>query len=213
MKRAILLTLFSVVLISNHSFAQTDPTTSTAPKKDTTPPKVNIGVKLGANFQSVSGSLWDHGYQPGLTGGITVGMHKHKIGVRAEVLMSMSTFKSKAATDSIGDKSNVTAINIDVPVLFEYDVIRWLTILVGPQYSNILSAKDPNNLNQNPKLDFKGSSFSGVLGVEAKLPKHFTVGARYMLGFSNINNGILDQNETDSWKTSAMQVYVGYGIK
>ena len=205
----IIILLWSAILLPGHSYAQSGQPAPAGPKKDSTLPKIEFGIKLGADFQTISGNTWNHDYKTGIVGGITVGIHKKKIGMRIEVLASTSSYSSNTPTDSVLNRSNIKTISIDIPVLFEYNFIHWLTVQVGPQYSNLQSAKDPNNLNQYPKIDFKQGGLYGVLGLEAKLPAHISAGARYILGLTNINNGVIAAS-SESWKTSTIQVYVGY---
>ena len=56
---------------------------------------------------------------------------------------------------------------------------------------------------------FATTDFSGVLGLQAILPLHLIVGARYVLGF-------IDQNAnsvpglTNTWKNRSFQLYAGF---
>ncbi len=182
-----------------------------APAKDTTFPKIVFGIKAGASLQSTNSDTWDKGYKPGFTGGIMVGMHKHKFGVRAEVLLNISRYKAvNNVTDSAGTLGDFRVFVIDVPVLLEYDITPRFTILAGPQYTDMLSVKTLNSFAADGTVIFKPQAFSGVVGIEAKLPKQLSIGARYAYGFTNINNGAVS---TDTWQSSAIQVYAAYRIK
>jgi hypothetical protein len=59
------------------------------------------------------------------------------------------------------------------------------------------------------KKNFTTTDISGVLGLELRLPLHLTAGARYILGFSDVNN----HDETaisEAWRNRYAQVYVGF---
>ena len=164
-------------------------------------PKVSLGVKLGANFQEISGSDWEKTYKPGVVGGLFVGLTKNKWGIQVEALVKSVQF------DFSGPASDpVKGVYLDVPLLLEYKIIPRLWLQLGPQYSELLSAKESG---QDVKKDFNAGDFSGVLGLEARLPLHFTVSARYILGFTNINN-TSETGVSDSWKNRTIQLAVGF---
>ncbi len=216
MKRILLVSfLFTATLFSGRALAQSVSIQAAPaePKKDSTIPKIEFGLKLGANFQSISGNTWNNSYKPGVVAGITLGMHKKKVGVRVEVLVGLSNYTSVIIRDSSGEKAEFRATYINIPVLFEYSFIPMLKLQAGPQYSNMISVKAVQGFDGDPKVLFKQSELSGVLGLEAKLPAHFSVGARYILGLSNINNNVYTTSASDSWKNSTAQVYVGYSIQ
>ena len=215
MKRTlVVIFLLGAILLSGYSFAQSGQPAPADPKKDSALQKIEFGFKLGVNLQTISGSTWDNSYKGGIVGGITLGMHKKKMGIRAEVLINSSRYIAHNIIDSATRKeTDIRAIYLDIPVLFEYNIIPMLKLQIGPQYSNMMSAKSTNGLGGDPKVYFKAGEFSGVLGLEAKLPMHITAGARYILGLTNINNGVISIPSSDSWKNSTIQVYVGYRIQ
>jgi hypothetical protein len=170
-------------------------------------------VKLGANFQATSGNFWDNKYNPGVTGGVIIGTHKNRIGVRGEVLIGMCTYQSTYADSATGIKPHLSGVTLTIPILLEYKVLPVLTLLAGPQYSNLISMKSTNIGLGDPKVFFKASEFSAVVGLEAKLPKNFLVGARFIAGLTDINNGQVTPAANESWKNTTFQGYVGYRIK
>ena len=179
--------------------------------KDTTAPKPEIGFKLGANFQSITTSDWVQAYNAGFLGGFFVGLHKNKIGVRAEILASTAHYQSAIAIDSVGNKGNFNLIYLNVPLLLEYRVIPNLSILLGPQYNNVVSVTKLSTLDGDPKVLFKSGEFAAVLGVEGKLPHRIGIGARYIYGLTSVNNYAPFSNE--SWQTRSIQIYASYTIK
>jgi len=181
MKRTFLLSaMFASLLFSTTTHAQI-PGVSTVTKAL---PKVTVGIKLGANLQKVNGGA---GYETSLKGGIVGGafasVRKNKIGVRLEALVKTAKIDVTAAGSSAG---HINMIAMDVPLLFEYRLIPRLWLQVGPQFTSLISAKDKNS--NDVKTAFNTSDFSGVAGLEVILPVHLTLSARYIYGFTNINN-------------------------
>jgi hypothetical protein len=171
-------------------------------------PKIDLGIKLGADFEQLNGKTWAQSYQPGIIGGVFVGLHKHNVGVQAELLLNTSHYTTQNLIDSV-HKGDFRATYFDIPVLFEYKVIPMVWLQVGPQFSSLVSVKSLNDAVSDAKSDFKSGAFSGVVGAEERLPVHIVAGVRYILGFTNINNesktGI-----TEAWNQHIIQVYVGF---
>lgn len=178
---------------------------------DSTAPKPMFGFKVGANFQTISGSDWVQATRTGFTGGFFAGLHKNKIGVRAEILASTTRYVSKTAIDSEGHIGDFNVVYLDIPLLLELSFVPWLSIQLGPQYSNMVSVTKNTALDADPKVVFKAGSFSAVGGLEVKLPMHINAGARYVYGFSNLNNEAFASSQ--NWQTSSVQVYIGYSIR
>jgi Outer membrane protein beta-barrel domain len=190
--------------------------------KDTTFPKGEFGVKLGADMRGISGNVWKNNYNAGITGGFWARMHKNKAGVRAEVLVSTTKYEAATHTDSFGTNptivdsagnvGNFRAINLDVPVLFEYNITRKLLLHVGLQYTSLLALNNLTALKGSYQNLFNKSEFSGVIGLELLLPSNFSAGARFRYGFSNLNNSEVS-GFSGSWKTMGFQLYACYKIK
>ncbi len=197
MKRTLsLTTLLAGLLFSSQVNAQI-PGVSTVTK---VLPKVTLGLKLGLNMQQLHGApAYDDSYKPGIVGGAFLSVRKNKIGVRAEALVKTAKIDITGPTPG-----HINTIALDVPVLFEYKLINRVWLQVGPQFTSLLSAKD-NNSN-DVKKGFNTSDFSGVLGAEVLLPLHLTVGARYILGFSDVRSA---GGAGDSWKNRSIQLSVG----
>jgi hypothetical protein len=208
MKRTLLLTAFSALLLSNTSQAQI-PGVSKVTKAL---PKVDLGLKIGANFQQTTGINWDNAYKAGITGGAFVGVYKNKIGVQAEGLIKSAKMGMQFYSTGSGPvlTADVKTVSLDIPVLFEYKIIPRLWIQLGPQFTTILSAKSSiiSSSGNDVKNYFKSSEFSGVLGLQAKLPVHLVVGARYIYGFTDINNNSTFSTNKSTNRTA--QVYLGF---
>lgn len=199
MAHKLLFTVLSAALLFTNT-TQAQPGISTVTKAL---PKVDLGIKVGANFQQITGEGWENTYKPGIVGGAFVGLHKDSWGIQLEALVKSVTY----TVDVANIKSDIKTVYLDVPLLLEYRIIPRLWIQAGPQFSTLFSAKDPNS--KDVKDNFKTSDFSGLLGLEVKLPLKFTVGARYVLGFTDINNHGVGAT-TDAWKNRFIQLYVGF---
>ena len=206
MKRTLLLTTLSLLFISFSSQAQL-PGVSAVKK---TLPKVAFGVKLGANFNELhttNTAAIQQAYKPGIVGGLFLSVRKGKFGGRLEGLLNSSNYTYTYNAAQNGTYKN---LYLEIPLLFEYRIIDRLWAQAGPQFSDILSVSaNPNpRPSVDPKTYFK-SEFSGVIGLEAKLPVHLMLGVRYILGVTNVNNEALTQ-VSGSWKNRTIQAYVGF---
>ena len=206
MKRSILFSFFAVAILFSLSSEAQIPGVGKIKKAL---PEPIIGVKLGANFQQITGDAWEKSYKPGIVGGIFAGLQKGKIGVQVEGLIKSVNFQIKVPTGAQAE-SPIKGIYLDVPVMFEYKIIPRIWAQIGPQYSMMLSAKQDGN---NVKDAFKPSEFSGVLGLQAILPVHLTAGVRYVLGFTDISNSSANTGfgtATSAWTSRMIQVSVGW---
>ena len=213
LKQKLLLTFIgAALLITTHAYAQLF--SGAAPGKDSTLPKVEFGLKAGLNLQKiVSDSTWQSNAKPGITGGFFLQMGKNKVWVRAEVLAATAHYTFKSLVDSVGAKGEFRANYLSIPLLFEYKVIPWLMIQAGVEYSGLITVHNIAGYQGDAKLLFKNGGFSGILGIEAKLPAKIVLGARYVYGITNVNNNTLFDANAESWKTQAIQIYAGYRIK
>ncbi len=207
MKRKLLLIVFSFALLFSINASAQIPVVSKAAEKVL--PKVTIGIKAGANFQTVtSKTTLDEAYKSGIVGGAFIGLTKGKWGVQIEGLIRSAKFETKA--DINNPSATLKTINLDVPVLLEYKIIPRIWVQLGPQFSSIISGSTTGTTNKYNYF-LKTSDFMGILGLQAILPMHFTVGARYILGLTDINN-VPDNAATvkEKWNSRSVQLYVGF---
>ena len=161
-------------------------------------PKVTIGVKIGMNMQKLDGTQYESKFKSGIVGGAFVSVDRKKVGIRVEGLL-------KTAKYSIYNTNvKVNAVYVDVPLLLEYKIVPRLWIQAGPQFSSMLSAKNTNGTDV--KSAFNTSDVSAVIGIEAALPLKLTVGARYIYGFNNLNEG----SYGGELKSRSLQFSIGY---
>jgi hypothetical protein len=184
-------------------------------------PKLGLdgGLKIGANFSQIDGKYWDNGFKANFLAGVFLGVHGPKIGVQLEALFVQSTYNTGdgfhdvygAFYNNIADsakKGSFKVNNLNVPVLLTVKVIPMVSLQLGPQFSSVLSVSDKETLIKDPKELFK-SSWDGVIGLQVNLPIKLNLGARYVIGLSDVNNtGQVD----DAWKNKTLQVHIGYTI-
>lgn len=198
--KKLLFTLLSICTIGTFSYAQDLPV------------KADLGIKVGANFAQIGGDGWQKTYQPGIVAGAIVGVRKNKVGVQAEFLVNTSHYTTQSLIDSV-HKGDFRAMYFDIPVMFEYRVVGGkllpkIWIMAGPQFSNLMSIKSLNDYSGDVKSTFKSGYFAGVLGVEVRYMK-FTLGGRYVLGLTNINNESANTIK-GSWNSRTAQLYLGF---
>ena len=175
-------------------------------------PKVDLGIKVGANFGQITGNTWEQSYKPGILAGAVLGVHKGKIGVQAEVLLNTSHYTSKGLFDSV-NKGDFRATYLDVPVMFEYKVIGGkllpkLWLMAGPQFSSLMSVSSLNNYAGATSSLFKSANVSGVIGAEVRFLK-LSVGVRYIVGFSSMNKTSI-AGASEAWNTRSVQLSAGF---
>jgi hypothetical protein len=189
-------------------------------KKGGVVPNIDLGVKLGANFAKLDGKSWDNGYKANFLGGVFAGMRFNKVGVQIEGFYSQTNYTVdgygfyslyKGFYNNAGDslkKGSLKVSYFNIPVLFEVKLLPMLWAQIGPQYSGVLHVSDPDNMLQDAGSLFKSGDISGVVGLEAKLPFHLVIGARYVLGLSSMNNTAV----SDAWQQRVIQAHVGFSF-
>lgn len=182
-------------------------------------PKLDFGVKLGANLNQVDGKYFENGYKANILGGAYAGVNWLTFGGQIEALFTQSTyttgndfysgFKSVYNNTADSAKNRSFKVNyLNIPVLANFNFIPRVKVQVGPQFSGVVSVRDVDNLVKDAKGLFKSGDISGVVGLWVNLPANLNVGARYIFGFSNVNATTIG----DSWKNRTLQLHVGYQI-
>ncbi|RYD52695.1 MAG: PorT family protein [Sphingobacteriales bacterium] len=179
------------------------------------------GLKLGANLSQLNGTSWEDGYKANILGGVYAGATAVRMGVQAEAFFTQTSFTSSGKTakdfytnyyNDLKDsaKSGRYRLNqLSVPILFQLKVVGPLWLQIGPQFTANLSVSDKENLLKNPDDIFRKSNIEGVIGASAKLPFKLQVGARYVLGLTDVNNADKVQ---ENWKQRSFQIHVGYSF-
>ena len=167
--------LFFILLVGSF-------TTSTLLAQSTDSDKrsnISFGIKAGANFSNVynsEGQAFVADGKFGFAGGVFLGIPIGSfIGIQPEVLFSQKGFK---ATGSIlGGTYNFTRTTnyLDVPILLSIKPAQGFSIVVGPQFSYLISETDDYGvLSTTQKQEFDNQSirkniFGIVGGVDIEL--------------------------------------------
>jgi len=159
---------------------------------------IGLGVKGGLNFA-------DQNVKDINTSTITsyhVGAYLNlnftdKIGITPEIQFS--------AMGSKWEDAKVNTNYIAIPVMIRVIPVKFLHIEAGPQFSFLTKAEVEDVGDVKDQL--KSNDFGLGFGAGIHLPLGLNVGARYILGFTNIS----DVSEDDV-KNRLLQVYVGWTI-
>ena len=174
---------------------------------------LHLGVKAGANIMKIDGesfnSDFNYGYNVGAFAQINLpGM----IGFQPEVNFNQTPYHTgnqfsdiyPSNADDVKGKLNY----LSIPVLLAIRPIKFISILVGPQFGIALNSNQ--HLLTNGQDAFKKGDVSAVGGAQLNLA-NFIVGARYVVGLSNVREASTDNSVTvsENWKNQGFQVYVG----
>ncbi|MEO6315082.1 MAG: porin family protein [Chitinophagaceae bacterium] len=180
-----------------------------------TEPGWHFGIKTDLNFSTIKGKGMADGYTTGAQfGGFAEKRLSRQWTFQPEVLFTQSnTKKANDFTTYYNTEGNVFASDniklgyISVPLMMKYNVNKFIAVMAGPQYSQLLF--DAESLVQDSKgVAFKRYEVSANAGLQ------FTVGnvslyGRYNLGLSNIN-AIDDRYK---WRSRHLQVGIAIRIK
>jgi hypothetical protein len=170
-------------------------------------PKAKIGAKIGASSNGLTGNLaFKQAYTTGITAGVYAEFRKKWYGLQMEAQVATATHQLQ---DSFINGGKMNFIYLDIPVLFECRLFPGLWLQAGPQIGTLVSVTQHPSTIVDPKTLFESNNFSAVIGLEAKLPRHLSVGARYVAGLTNINNGDV-LNPAQAWRTTNVQFYIGF---
>jgi hypothetical protein len=159
---------------------------------------VGVGIKAGANFanQDISNikveTVTDY-----LVGAYLNVNFTKKWGITPEVLYTV--YGSK------WDNAKVDLDYVAIPVMLRFKPIQLLSLEVGPQFSFLTKANVENFGDVKDQL--KNNDFGLAFGAGLHLPLGLNVGARYVLGFTNIS-----EVSTESIKNRTFQLYLGWTI-
>ena len=176
-----------------------------------------FGIKGGVNFNQLRGSdksnLHDFSnkttWHAGIYGQFQVRNSKF-FSIQSEVLFNRHAFTS--------DSLDVKTDNLEVPLLFVFNVFDNVSVHVGP-YAGVLLTVKENGVEKGGDVKSMMNSFNYGLagGVEAKI-SFARIGARYNLGLNDIYKDPrvvdrLNHKVVSDLKNGAFQVYVGVGFQ
>lgn len=174
---------------------------------------LGLGIKAGVNIanQDISSSDFtaETSSQMGFHGGVfAVFMFSEKIGVQPELLYSTGGSEVDIAGDVYTEKLGY----LTLPVLLRYNISDIFSLHAGPQFGFLMSAEEEfDGDTEDIKDDFKGSDIAASFGVEVDLPIKLGIGARYVLGLTDIveEGGSFGDTEI---KNGTFQIYAKFRL-
>lgn len=155
----------------------------------------HFGIKSDVNLSHISGNGMANGFTTGFqAGGYAERVLNKQWSIQPELLFTQSNYTRGGDfltyyNDNIGNPAgspNIKLAYISVPVLVKYNVTSYLSLLAGPQYSQLMVDAE-SLLSAGDGKAFRKSEFSGNIGAQLTLGKLSLYG-RFNQGFSNINN-------------------------
>lgn len=172
-------------------------------------PLFQLGIKAGANITKIDGKSFRDEFSWGYhAGGFAVIKLSDHVQIQPEVLFNQFTTKTDTSLGSIFQGSNLKDVKLNyltIPLLLNLSPTKALSFQVGPQYGILLDKS--KTLVQNGKEAFKAGDFSLLGGVQLNIA-NFKLGARYIVGLSDIN----DATDNEKWKNQGFQLSLGIRI-
>jgi len=151
--------------------------------------RFQFGVRAGANYSNVydeRGEEFRADPKVGFVGGLFVEIPFGKyFGLQPELLYSQKGFKGEGVFLFSKYYFTRTTTYLDIPVQLAFKPSEFITLVVGPQFSYLISQKDvftstPNSFEQEQqfKNDKINKNTLGVIGGLNINIKHFVIGAR-----------------------------------
>jgi len=183
--------------------------------------KFLFGLKVGLNNSNV----WNVRDQTfvatskyGFAGGIFVGLPFSKtIGFQPELLISQKGFRASGVILGLPYSCINTTTFVDIPLLLQFKPIKFLTILIGPQYSNMIHKKsvytyisDTVNIEQEfNNENIRKNNLGFVFGVDFNI-EYFVISGRY--GWDLLNNHGEGKSSTPQYNNKWLQITLGLKI-
>ena len=159
---------------------------------------IGIGIKAGGNWANQDVSNVNIKTVTSYHLGAYVNLNfSDKWGITPEVQYS--------AYGSKWDDAKVDLDYVALPVMLRFKPISLLSLEAGPQFSFLTKAHVQDIGDVKDQL--KNNDFGLAFGAGLHLPLGFNVGARYILGFTNIS-----KVAEESIKNRTIQLYLGWTI-
>ncbi len=185
------------------------------------PIKLDLGLKVAANFANMGGAEWEPGYKPGIAGGAFFGVSRNRFGGSVEVLFSqvkytgsgLDFYRTAKANDNFATgkdsttKGEFAVSYLSIPILLNVKIVGPVWFQVGPQFNNIVGISDKDALVKDTKDLFKNGELAGVLGLQVNLGA-LRLSGRYIIGLSDVSVS----TAADSWKQKNVQLGLGWSF-
>lgn len=178
-------------------------------------PKFKFGVKAGVNYHSndfigEKVAVYDIKPGTGVLAGLQADLKWNQFGIHPELLYSYISMKSEVLHAK--NKSDVKVSKIDLPVLFEYEVLGFLTFQAGPTFALYTATGGECSIWNDAKeaitakWDFKRPPVGIAAGADIRIWK-FNVAARY---YKYFGKGEFDGVASGKSKMKGFQFSLGY---
>lgn len=145
---------------------------------------IDFGVKLGANFSTLSDAAGAKN-KTGFHGGVFLGLKfSDKFALQPELLYSQQGAKF--------DPGNVDLSYANVPVVVKYYIFKGLNLQVGPQFGFVVDDNFEETFGEG--VDPEGFDISGLAGVGLDLPLGIRIDARYNFGLTEVVKDVDGKN-------------------
>jgi len=172
----------------------------------------HLGIKAGANLFKVDGQSFSQEFQFGYAVGAFSEINfTPNLGIQPEVMFNQTNYRTASSFSQVYQVGGYDDIKgklnyLSIPVLLNLRPIPFLSLLVGPQFGILLNPDE--HLVDNARDAFKKGEISAVGGAQLNLAS-LKLGARYVIGLSNINN--IQGSDVD-WRNQGWQIYAGFRI-
>ena len=181
------------------------------------------GAKLGADFQQLSAFPMSADYSTGGTAGVYIKRRIRNFGLQLEVTASNAQYTTQYPVshkyelshtkyaDTIS-KGVFNALYVNIPLLIEVRPGDHFAFQFGAQYTYLLNVKDKNTAfaaRYGTDQILNKTNIALVTGFELDVYKDFKMGARYVMGTSDMNAGKF-KPLTDKWNANSAQVFFLY---
>lgn len=181
--------------------------------------KLMIGVKVGANLSNVydtQGQQFQADSKFGLAAGAFVSIPLGRyFGIQPEVLFSQKGFQGSGSLLGSNYSFSRTTNHIDIPILLAIKPIELVTVLVGPQFSYLLSQKYVFNsalINTQQEQQFNNENIrKNMLGITGGIDfnlSNIVISAR--TGWDFQDNAGDGTSTTPRYKNMWYQATIGY---
>ena len=166
--------------------------------------KAQPGVKLGANFASITG---DDSEDMSMRVAFYAGVYYNVMINEMFSFQPELVYSSQGAKFDNSDNARLVLNYLNLTALFRYNTSSGVFVGTGPQFGLLTSAKVKDD---NASVDFKdflkSSDFAWAFALGYVFSSGFGVYGRYNLGLANIL-------EDGDWKNSVIQLGVRFDIK
>jgi len=181
--------------------------------------KIRLGIKAGLNYSNIyderSNDYVADG-KMGFAGGVFVSIPIGEfLGVQPEFLLSQKGFKASGAIAGFDYEMMRTTTYIDVPLMISLRPMPFLSIVLGPQYSFLISQKDDFlstlgsfEVEQEFENDNIRKNIMGVVGGVDINIKHIVLSAR--MGWDMMTNRGDGTSTTPRYKNVWVQGTIGF---